>query len=490
VVGAVPEEFGPYIVYEEIGVGGMASIHRAETRGIEGFSKPIALKRMLPSYTANAEFVESFIREARIASHLRHANVAQTYELGKVGQTYFIAMELVTGRNLREILKHCATVGKRMPVAVTVNILNQICDALDYAHNLCDETGARLNIIHRDVSPSNIIVSEDGVVKLIDFGIAKASAAGMNTVSGMLKGKFGYMAPEYVAGSIDARADLFALGVIAHELFTNRPLFTTRDDMHTLQRVCRMDVTPPSAGNPKVPKEIDDLVMTALERDPEKRWQHATALRTALTTMTKRLKLDIMNTAVAEWIDWVFDQGDRDAIEPHIHDTTDVDTPEPPTTSMSVLTAREALARVSLRITTPHVSQPPLDRDDGDLTADSEATLLDRKLVDDVELCLPTAPGHAAAKPARSPHLRTLMQGLEPMQRPSAPNLGMPQAPNPVALGSVPPNYQYTPPLGQPHLPTAAAPRRSEGNGGLVLICFLVFVIAAALGAVVYFIVT
>ncbi len=295
--------FGPYRVYEELGKGGMATVHRAEKSGVEGFKKTVALKRMLPHVAANEEMVAAFVREARLASFLRHGNVAQTYELGKVGDIYFIAMELVEGRNLREVLRRLAQNRSSMPVPIAMNIVNQICDALDYAHNLCDHDGQRLGIIHRDVSPANIIVSDEGIVKLIDFGIAKASAQGMQTMSGTIKGKFGYMAPEYLAGRIDARADLFAVGVIAHELLTNRPLFSTGDDMQTLLRVREMPIDPPSRTNRQVPHEIDDIVMTALERDPDKRWQHATALRNAMTTVTRRLGLHVESTRVVEWLE-------------------------------------------------------------------------------------------------------------------------------------------------------------------------------------------
>ncbi len=281
----------------------MAVVHRAEKSGIEGFHKVVALKRMLPHVAANEDMVAAFVREARLASFLRHGNVAQTYELGKVGDIYFIAMELVTGRNLREVLRRLAQNRSSMPVPIAMNIVNQICDALDYAHNLCDHDGQRLGIIHRDVSPANIIVSDEGIVKLIDFGIAKASAQGMQTMSGTIKGKFGYMAPEYLAGRIDARADLFAVGVIAHELLTNRPLFSTGDDMKTLMRVRELQIEPPSRTNPGVPHEIDEIIMTALERDPDKRWQHATALRNAMTTVTRRLGLHVESTRVVEWLE-------------------------------------------------------------------------------------------------------------------------------------------------------------------------------------------
>ena len=341
------ERFGPYVVYEQLGIGGMASVHRAEVPGSLGFARTIALKRMLPHVASNEDMVRAFVREARLASHLRHENVAQTYELGKVGEIYFIAMELVEGRNLREILKHCGKTTGPMPVPIALNILNQICDALDYAHNLCDETGQALGIIHRDVTPSNIIVSTGGVVKLIDFGIAKASAAGMQTMSGTIKGKFGYMAPEYIAGSIDARADLFALGVIAHELLTNRPLFAARDDLETLTRVQSMEVKPPSVRNPEVPPEIDDLVMTALSRDPDRRWQQATALRSALTTTIRRLGFTVLNSRVVEWLDSMFDQTDpsRTLVDSHM--------------SMTIEARTVELSTGSLGVITPVISPPP-----------------------------------------------------------------------------------------------------------------------------------
>jgi serine/threonine protein kinase len=312
------EEFGPYVVYEQIGIGGMATVHRAETQGIAGFSKQVALKRMLPNVADDASLVKSFIREARLASHLRHANVAQTYDLGKVGDTYFIAMELVPGRNLREILKHCAMVAGHMPVPIAMNIVNQIGDALDYAHNLCDETGQPLGIIHRDVSPANVIVSEGGVVKLIDFGIAKASGGGMQTLSGTIKGKFSYLAPECLSGFVDARSDLFALGVIAYELLTNRPLLQGKDDMDTLHRVKHMPIIPVSQVNPRVPFEIESIIMTALERDPEERWQRATAMRQALTTETQRLGLIAHNAEVEAWIDQAFRKQFHEESEPSI----------------------------------------------------------------------------------------------------------------------------------------------------------------------------
>jgi serine/threonine protein kinase len=302
------EVFGPYLVYEQLGIGGMARVDRAELTGSDGFQRQVALKRMLPHVAASEDMVDAFLREARLVSYLHHANVAQAYEFGEVDGVHFIAMELVTGPTLREVLQRSAQITGPMPIPVALNIINQLCHALDYAHNLCDEEGQPLGIIHRDVSPSNIIINEAGVAKLIDFGVAKGSAAGMETRSGMIKGKFGYMAPEYLSGELDARADLFAVGVIAHELLTNRPLFSVADDMETLRRVRRMQIQPPSQINPDVPEEIDDIIMTALEREPARRWQHATALRAAMTTLTQRLGLECTNQAAIEWITWMLAQ--------------------------------------------------------------------------------------------------------------------------------------------------------------------------------------
>ncbi len=355
---AAPEVFGPYTVYEQIGIGGMATVHRAEAQGIAGFSKQVALKRMLPNVAADASLVQSFIREARLASLLRHGNVASTYDLGKVGEIYFIAMELVPGRTLRQVLKHCAALGIHMPLPIAMNIVNQIADALEYAHNLCDESGAPLGIIHRDVSPSNIIVSEGGIVKLIDFGIAKA-ANSTHTLSGTVKGKFSYMAPEYLLdGKLDARADLFALGVIAHELLVGRPLFQGTDDMDTLFRIRDMVVEPPSRVNRQVPAEIDAIVMTALERDPEQRWQRASALRMALTAETMKLGLVAHNTQVLEWIDWAFEQTPVDDDSPEISITTG--TTELHTTRAGHPAPRPSLPTVNVRPQSP--SQPPVSQ--------------------------------------------------------------------------------------------------------------------------------
>jgi len=444
------EAFGPYVVYEQLGAGGMALVHRAEATGIEGFSRPVALKRMLAHVADNQDMIAAFVREARIASYMRHRNVAQTYELGKVGDTYFIAMELISGFTLRDVLKHCATTTGPMPVPIALNILNQICDALDYAHNLCDDSGQPLGIIHRDVSPSNIIVAEGGVVKLIDFGIAKASAAGMQTMSGTIKGKFGYMAPEYVAGSLDARADLFAVGVIAHELLTNRPLFTAAEDMETLNRVMKMEVQPPSRFNPQVPPEIDDVVMTALQRDPDARWQHATALRTALTTLTRRLGLGVQDAQVIEWLGWALDQ-----TRPR-GQALRVQLPTPVRGHAAAL--RDASGSTEL--------VPPVSADDETLLA--PATALDDGRDDDIVIT-PTV--------ETAPPLETAMP---PFARMPAPRVEPSSHPGPWVPSAPPPAHAYAPPIAPPIAPPQqTAPPKTRAAVVVVLV-----LLAAALAGI------
>jgi len=299
--------FGPYVIHEQLGVGGMATVFRAERPGIGGFSKPVALKRLLSHLALDPAAVKSFTDEARLASHLHHANVVQTLDFGKVDNQYFIAMEYIAGPTLLQIMRQCESAAGAMPLAVVINILIQMCDGLDHAHNLCDERGRPLGIIHRDISPANIIVSNSGVVKLIDFGIAKVRDS-QRTKAGVLKGKFAYIAPEYTVGHQDQRADLFALGIIAHELLTGRPLFQAQSDYETVIALREKPIQPPSRIHAGVPHDLDDIVMTALQRDPRQRWQSASAIGTALSNVARELKLPLGPQPLMEWVEWAFSQ--------------------------------------------------------------------------------------------------------------------------------------------------------------------------------------
>jgi serine/threonine-protein kinase len=287
------EVFGSYNVYERLGSGGMATVHRAQHAQTSG--TPIALKRLLPQLSAIPEFVQAFLAEAKLARHLRHTNVAQTYDFGKVDDTYFIAMELVRGPTLSEVIAS----GKPVPIPIALSLIVQLLDALEYAHDLRDPEGQPLGIIHRDITPSNLIVSTTGIAKLIDFGIAKATSSEVRTKTGFIKGKFAYVAPEYIAGRIDSRVDLFAAGIVAHELLAGRKLFQVENDFETLDRVRSMPIEPPSKWNADVPPALDEITLIALARDPDRRWQKASAMRNAFAQVAPKLPT---SQQVADWL--------------------------------------------------------------------------------------------------------------------------------------------------------------------------------------------
>jgi serine/threonine-protein kinase len=302
------------MVYEQLGVGGMASVHVAETRSAGGFRKRVALKRLLAHAAEQPELVDAFTHEARLARYLHHANIAQTFDFGLVEDTYFIAMELVAGPTLGQLIRQCKSTIGVIPFPITLNILAQLCDALEYAHTCVDEHGTPLGIIHRDVSPPNVVLSNTGLVKLIDFGLAKAKTSLVQTQVGTVKGKFRYMAPEYLTGKLDRRVDLWALGVVAHELLTTHQLFDGEHDLAVLDRVRSMVIEPPSQENPDVPPELDAIVMKALDRDPDQRWQSASAMKTALADVAAELQTVVTNQQCVQWVEWAFTQeppGDR-----------------------------------------------------------------------------------------------------------------------------------------------------------------------------------
>ena len=358
----MPEKFGAYLVFELLGQGGMATVHRAESQSIAGFRKRIALKRLLPQLAQEPDVVESFAREAKLASHLRHANIAQTYDLGIAEGAYFIAMELVVGPTLRQLVRQSATAAGAIPIKVALDIAIQVCGALDYAHGLRDEAGKSLGIVHRDVSPANIIVSSTGIVKLIDFGLAKVSA-GRNTQAGILKGKLGYMAPEYTLGQLDERADLFAVGVILHELLTGNRLFDHDNDFEIVNMLREMPIQPPSRWNREVGRDLDDIVMTALNRDPSQRWQSAAALRAALTNIVREHGMSISPTELAKWTEWAFSQKPRVEESGLARVIGSLSDPSEPSVPMAPVRASELeLDSVDLMIPTPvpEISKPPI----------------------------------------------------------------------------------------------------------------------------------
>jgi serine/threonine-protein kinase len=269
-----PVRFGKYQLVEKLGQGGMAEVWKARIVGPAGFQRTLVVKRILPHLVEDAHFVQMFVAEARLSARLNHANIVQVFELGNVEGEYFLAMEYVRGRDLVRLLKAQAGRGNLDP-GLGAYVVREVCRALGYAHGLVDDRGQPLRIIHRDVSPSNIMLAFDGAVKLLDFGIAKAlaEAGESKTQTGTLKGKFGYMAPEQVEGrDIDHRADLFAAGIVLWESLTARRLFKGATDMQTIALVREARIEPPSRLNPAVPPELDRVCLRALAKSVEDRY--------------------------------------------------------------------------------------------------------------------------------------------------------------------------------------------------------------------------
>jgi TonB family protein len=264
-----PDRFGQYELLEKIASGGMAEVFRARRTGVEGFQKIVAIKKILPHIADNDEFITMFADEAKLAAELNHPNIVHIYDLGKIqAGGYFIAMEYVEGTDLRSTLIAGRHVSLPMPVPLAVYVASKVASALDYAHRRRE-----LHIVHRDVSPQNILISHEGEIKLCDFGIAKADRKVSQTESGSLKGKLQYMSPEQAWGKpIDHRSDLFSLGCVLHEMLTGERLFRGATDMVVLELVRKAEVVAPSQVNPDVPAALDAVALKALAREPDARY--------------------------------------------------------------------------------------------------------------------------------------------------------------------------------------------------------------------------
>ena len=275
--------FGAYLLTDCIGQGGMAVVYRAKREGWSGFEKTVVVKAMLPALAAHREHVDRFIAEAKIQAQLSHPGIVQVHDFGVFTGTPYLVMEHLNGVNLSQLLNALAQSGQRMPIAVALVIATQMCHALGYAHDFRDATGARRQIIHSDVSPSNVMVCRDGSVKLLDFGVAKVIDAYDYDTSATVQGKFPYMSPEQVNRlPVDWRADVFAAGIVLHEMLTSRRLFAAPTELDTLRRVDACEVAPPSLFNPNVSIGLDAVVLKALARDPADRFDSGDAMAAAL----------------------------------------------------------------------------------------------------------------------------------------------------------------------------------------------------------------
>src|SRR5438045_5663798 len=272
-----PTRFGKYLLLERIAVGGMSEVVVAKGFGVEGFERLLAIKKILPTMGEDAEFIHMFVDEARLAVQLAHANIVQVLELGKHDESLYIAMEYISGRDLRQLMERFRKRQQPMPLPQACLIVAEVCEALDYAHRKRDAQGRALGIVHRDVSPQNVLVSFEGEVKLIDFGIAKAeSRLQKKTQAGILKGKFSYMSPEQVKGSaLDGRSERFACRLMLWELVCGEKLFVGDSDYAVLEKVRLGAIPPPRSRNPECPHALAKAILRALAADPARRHQTA-----------------------------------------------------------------------------------------------------------------------------------------------------------------------------------------------------------------------
>lgn len=303
-----PTIFGKFILLERINVGGMAEVYRAKLLNNPQFGRYFAIKRILPNLAKDEEFVSMFINEAKVAVELEHPNVCQIYELGRLGQSHYIAMEYIAGRDIAAIQSYYRRQRKIMSVTQACYITAQAAQGLDYAHKAVDsKTGQPLRLVHRDVSPQNLLADFSGLVKLIDFGVAKASQRTINTKDGVLKGKFSYMSPEQAADEpIDHRSDIFAVGVIFWELLTGRRLFVSESEYAILEMIKECNIEKPSKYNKMIPDAVDRICMKALERDPNKRYAWASDMIMDLSSFINSVEPPYSRWHLATWLQKTF----------------------------------------------------------------------------------------------------------------------------------------------------------------------------------------
>lgn len=306
-------------VIEKIDMGGMAEIYRGRAMSLEGIEKEVAIKRVLPQLTKNRKFVAMFLDEARLSMHLNHANIVQVFDVGRADDTYFIVMEYVDGFNLRRLFQKASERNIRIPVEVAVFIAMETCKGLAHAHEKKDGTGRLLKIVHRDVSPPNILISRAGEVKLTDFGLAKAVTQLELTDPGIVKGKFSYLSPEAAEGKeVDHRADIFAVGTVLFELLTNRRLFLGKTDLETVELVQKAEIPSVSRLNADVPSELERVLLRALARDPKKRYTSCNELANDLAEFLFARSMKVTSYDLAQFAKRVFEQDDSESMEDRI----------------------------------------------------------------------------------------------------------------------------------------------------------------------------
>ena len=341
------DPFGQYMIEEHIATGGMADVYKARMMGMEGFQKTVAIKRIISSLTNSDEFVRMFIDEAKLAAQLSHNNIIQIFDLGKVDRSHYIAMEFIEGRDLRSILSECSKRNVTMPISLALYITTLLASALDYAHKKRDFENRDLGLVHRDMSPQNVLISFEGDVKLCDFGIAKAASKATQTRSGALKGKLQYMSPEQAWGKdIDHRSDIFSLGLVLYEMLTSEKVFAGDSELSVLEQVRDPIIPAPSVKNTDVDAEIDRIVFLALNADRGERYQSAQDFQRDLEEVLRQRGWSPDRESIAGYLAEIGDGGggvatpiaapaDSAAVPPPLEPPQEPPPPPPPDTPIS-----------------------------------------------------------------------------------------------------------------------------------------------------------
>jgi serine/threonine-protein kinase len=302
-----PERLGRYLLVRKLATGGMAEIFLAKLLGVAGFEKEIVIKKILPQWSSDHDFTSMLIDEAKISVQLNQPNITQVYELAREGDHYYIAMEYLHGVDLRRMMQKVISQKKKVPLEVSLLIATEMLEGLAYAHSRKDSAGNPLKIVHRDISPQNILVSYDGAVKITDFGIAKAASKSHETIAGTLKGKFAYMSPEQANQEpLDGRSDLFAAAIILYELLTRDRLFYKGSDLDTLDRVRKGQVTFSEEAEKSIPPRLKEILLKALSRNPEDRYPDAAVFREELLKFARRSKKTLRREKIAEFLSSLF----------------------------------------------------------------------------------------------------------------------------------------------------------------------------------------
>lgn len=295
------EKVGPYRLIRRIAQGGMAELYLAEYMRGDGFRRTVAIKKILPHLSENQDFVDMFIREARLAANLQHPNIVQIYDLIKLHNSSFISMEFVDGKNLAQIMAHEK---KGLPLGLAIFLIQKISLGLYYSHTrTSDESGEPLNIIHRDISPQNMLISFKGEVKISDFGISKARSEPSFTQAGVIKGKLAYLSPEQALGKeIDHQADLYALGIIFYEILTGKRLYSFNNELEALSTLPKMVIRPVIEVRTDVPPALNDIVMKCLQKDKQQRYKSGREIYDDLAKLKIQLNISYDESNLADFM--------------------------------------------------------------------------------------------------------------------------------------------------------------------------------------------